>query len=159
MPSGTFTITVTGLAALTTAFQNYPAISLPYLQQALAKSWLVLAQNTTTATVPFRTGFLLQSFGGTVDGLTATWGPDVRYKTSYSRFVQFGTGPHIIEPKDAKALYWPGAQHPVKIVHHPGTKANDYMGRIVRASEDDINEQFASALEQIASAIAKQSSV
>jgi len=156
MPSGTFTIQVVGLAALTAAFQSYPTISLPYLQKALASSWAVLAQNTTTATVPFRTGFLLQSFGGTVSGLTATWGPDVRYKTSYSRFVEFGTGPHIIEPKNARALYWPGAEHPVKIVHHPGTKANDYMGRIVRVSQDEINEQFSSALEQITEAIAKQ---
>ena len=159
MPSGIFTIQVVGLAALTAAFQNYPAISLPYLQKALASSWMVLAKNTTTATVPFRTGFLLQSFGGTVDGLTATWGPDVRYKTSYSRFVEFGTKPHIIEPKDAKALYWPGAQHPVKIVHHPGTKANDYMGRLVRVSEEEINEQFSSALQQVAEVIARQSSV
>jgi len=156
MPSGTFTIQIVGLAALTAAFQDFPAISLPYLQKALASSWQVLAKNTTTATVPFRTGFLLQSFGGTIEGLTATWGPDVRYKTSYSRFVEFGTAPHDIFPKDKQALYWPGAAHPVKVVHHPGTKANDYMGRIVRTSQEDINEQFSTALQQIIEAITMQ---
>ena len=37
-------------------------------------------------------------------------------------------------PKDKKALYWPGAAHPVRKVNHPGSKANDFMGRIVAAS-------------------------
>ena len=154
MPSGTFTITITGLSQLTTAFVQAPRIALPFLQRALAQSWAILAQNTTPETVPFRTGFLLQSFGGRVNGLTAIWGPDVTYKTSYSRFVEFGTAPHEIFPKDKKALYWPGAAHPVRSVHHPGTKANDYMGRIVQASQEQINETFGTALQQIVQAIA-----
>jgi hypothetical protein len=154
MPNGTFTVTITGLAQLTAAFQQYPTVALPFLQRALAQSWAILAQNTTTKTVPFRTGFLLQSFGGMVSGLTATWGPDVMYKTSYSRFVEFGTAPHDIFPKDKKALFWEGALHPVAVVHHPGTKRNDYMGRIVQASQEQINEMFGTALQQIVEAIA-----
>jgi len=147
-----FTITISGLAALTAAFQNSPQAALPFLQRALAASSAVLAKNTTRATVPWRTGFLTQTFKAQMEGLTLRWFPTA----SYAPYVEFGTAPHIIEPKDAKALYWSGAQHPVKIVHHPGTKANPYMERIVAASEAEINEQFSSALEQITQAIARQ---
>ena len=60
----------------------------------------------------------------------------------------------MIYPKDKLALYWPGAAHPVKSVSHPGTKANPFMERIVEASQNEINEQFASALEKLTAAIA-----
>uniref|UniRef100_A0A6M3L438 Putative tail protein n=1 Tax=viral metagenome TaxID=1070528 RepID=A0A6M3L438_9ZZZZ len=39
-------------------------------------------------------------------------------------YIEFGTPPHVIIPKDKKALYWKGAEHPVKKVMHPGTRAN-----------------------------------
>lgn len=45
----------------------------------------------------------------------------------YAIYVIKGTQPHDIYPVNAKALYWPGADHPVKVVHHPGTEANDYF--------------------------------
>lgn len=40
----------------------------------------------------------------------------------YAKFLEFGTAPHIIRPKDKKALMWKGAKYPVKEVHHPGTR-------------------------------------
>jgi phage virion morphogenesis protein len=41
----------------------------------------------------------------------------------YAAIHQLGgkTGPHTIRPKKAKALFWPGARHPVKSVNHPGS--------------------------------------
>jgi len=38
-----------------------------------------------------------------------------------------GTKPHDIYPRIKKALYWPGATHPVKMVHHPGAKPNPFV--------------------------------
>jgi phage gpG-like protein len=38
----------------------------------------------------------------------------------YAAWQQFGTKPYIIRPKSKKALAWPGAAHPVGVVHHPG---------------------------------------
>ena len=38
----------------------------------------------------------------------------------YAAFHQFGTKPYVITPKKAKALFWPGARHPVKSINHPG---------------------------------------
>lgn len=37
-----------------------------------------------------------------------------------------GAGPHEIRAKDGGALMWPGADHPVKVVHHPGNPATKY---------------------------------
>lgn len=49
-------------------------------------------------------------------------------------FVLAGTKPHIIKPKNKKALAWEGmsTDYPVGAVHHPGTKPNDFLGRGLR---------------------------
>lgn len=47
--------------------------------------------------------------------------------TEYWHFVEYGTEPHVIEPRTKKALWWPGARHPVKRVNHPGTPAQPFM--------------------------------
>lgn len=53
-------------------------------------------------------------------------GPDAPYWAT----VEFGSPPHTITPRQSgmgrghrrkKALFWPGAAHPVAVVHHPGT--------------------------------------
>lgn len=42
----------------------------------------------------------------------------------YAAIHQLGgrTSPHVIRAKNGKALFWPGASHPVKSVKHPGSK-------------------------------------
>jgi hypothetical protein len=150
-----FVIQITGLAAITAAFQQYPAIAAPIIQRALSASQAILAKHTTKDTVPWRTGFLVQTFSSILSAGKLRWYPTA----SYARFVEFGTAPHMIYPKNAQALYWPGASHPVKSVFHPGTKADDYMGRIVAASQEEINVQFGTALQLITKSIAAQTSV
>lgn len=48
--------------------------------------------------------------------------------------LERGTPPHVIRPKDAKALYWPGAAHPVGKVNHPGTPAYHFLRTALRAA-------------------------
>lgn len=60
----------------------------------------------------------------TVSVTTSTGGES----SSYAIFVHEGTGPHEIYPSAAHALAWPGGAHPVKVVHHPGTRPDHYMG-------------------------------
>lgn len=36
-------------------------------------------------------------------------------------WIEYGTRPHMIYPRTKRALFWPGAEHPVSAVHHPGT--------------------------------------
>jgi hypothetical protein len=47
----------------------------------------------------------------------------VTARAGHSAVLEFGSRPHIIEPKNKKALAWPGGRHPVRRVHHPGTPA------------------------------------
>lgn len=46
---------------------------------------------------------------------------------NYCLYVEYGTAPHVITPKNKKALYWPGARHPVARVNHPGTNAQPFL--------------------------------
>lgn len=147
-----FTIQIAGLPQLIANLKNYPSIAAPILQRALSASQAILAKNTTRDTVPWRTGFLVQTFQSVLSQGVLRWFPTA----SYARFVEFGTAPHRIEPKDRLALYWPGANHPVRSVMHPGTRPNQYMERIVEASTPDIDDQFGAALQQIVQAIGAQ---
>ncbi len=56
----------------------------------------------------------------------------------YGKFVRHGTRPHVILPRFKKALFWPGAAHPVRIVHHPGTKPNPYHERAADSVKGDV---------------------
>ena len=77
------------------------------------------------------------------------WDVQVSGNTKYAIFVHAGTKPHVIRPKNAKALRWeerqkpsliqPFKRQPVNIVfaqevHHPGTKAQPWLEQaLVRA--------------------------
>lgn len=70
----------------------------------------------------------------------------VDYQTKggkYELFVRLGVPASRINPIRAvrkRALYWPGARHPVKAVYrHPGIKPNPYWDRGLEKSRDDIN--------------------
>ena len=52
----------------------------------------------------------------------------------HSLVLERGSGPHIIEPKTKKALAWPGGEHPVRKVHHPGTAAQHILRNALRAA-------------------------
>jgi len=149
-----FQVQIPKLQQLIGALGQAPEIAAPILQRALSASQAILAKYTTKETVPFRTGFLVQSFRAEMTTGMLRWFPTA----SYAPFVEFGTKPHTITARNAKALFWPGAEHPVRSVHHPGTKANQFMERIVSYAQADISDTFTTALDKISEAIASQSS-
>src|SRR5882757_9825725 len=122
-----FQIQIVGLDALVAKLHEAPSIAAPILQRALSAAQAILAKHTVKGTVPWRTGFLTQSFRSELTTGLLRWFPTA----SYAPYVEFGTKPHVIVPKDKKALYWPGAAHPVMSVNHPGTKPNPFMERII----------------------------
>lgn len=64
--------------------------------------------------------------GGNVSSLTMAKilaGTNVDYAAS----VEKGSSAHTIEAKDAGALFWPGAAHPIGKVQHPGTAPYPFM--------------------------------
>lgn len=77
---------------------------------------------------PEDTGALAESIEHHMEGpdlvVSATGGADGR---TYAAYVELGTGPHIIRPTGKKALHWQGAAHPVREVHHPGTRPQPFL--------------------------------
>ena len=51
----------------------------------------------------------------------------IKSPAEYAQWVNDGTQPYTITPTSKKALYWEGADHPVKVVHHPGIKARHFV--------------------------------
>jgi hypothetical protein len=83
---------------------------------------------------------------------TVFGGSSVRIGTEldYAKFVIEGTRPHDIYPRDKKALFWPGARHPVTHVHHPGTKPNPFLEEALASTRGAVEHFVADRLEQIA---------
>jgi hypothetical protein len=59
-----------------------------------------------------------------------------------------GTRAHDIVARNAKALFWAGASHPVARVHHPGTQANPWLRQVFEARRGAIINGIVSGLEQ-----------
>ena len=72
---------------------------------------------------------------------------------AYAMAVYSGTGtrgdtslgasgrPYDILPRAKKALYWKGADHPVKAVYgHPGIKSNPYIDRAEESTKNRLSE-------------------
>ena len=56
----------------------------------------------------------------------------------YAAALHFGTKPYVIKPRLKKALFWPGADHPVSQVNHPGLTPRPFLG----INDDDQQEMF-----------------
>lgn len=105
---------------------------------ALAAATLKAATVLTAAAkreAPVATGRLRRSIAYQVAG-------DARYvvapNTDYAVLVHEGSRPHIIRPNRKTALFWKGAAHPVKVVNHPGNRANRFMTRAVASSRPQL---------------------
>lgn len=149
-----FLVSIPNLPQLQKAVASYPSISTPILQNAIVAAQAILAKYTTSATVPVKTGYLLQNWGFAIGNLRASWYP----KAAYASYVEFGTAPHIIKAVNAKSLANKDTgQFFGPIVHHPGTKANPFLERIMAAAQPDIEALFVQALEKITAQIGAQS--
>ncbi|MYL45052.1 hypothetical protein GLV94_05305 [Virgibacillus halodenitrificans] len=84
-----------------------------------------------TATWVDRTGHARQSIHGGAEQKGDEVITYLSHGAEYGGYLEEGTPPHVIRPKNKKALYWYGASHPVKEVHHPGTKAQPVIGPTV----------------------------
>ena len=74
---------------------------------------------------PKRTGYLASQISSVVDKNAVT----VSAKAPYSAYVEFGSKPHLIEPRRARALRFEvdGGVVYSKRVHHPGTQPQPYL--------------------------------
>lgn len=91
-----------------------------WLEESIGRAILGDAQHL----VHKRTGRLRDSLRAEVhDKVLRVGSLDCNYATD----VEMGTAPHVILPRNKKALHWPGADHPVAKVNHPGTQPMPYL--------------------------------
>ena len=67
---------------------------------------------------------------------------EIQSPAIYAAAQNYGTDPYIIEPKNKKFLFWPGADHPVKMVHHPGLPGKHFVEDSIEATQARIAEFF-----------------
>lgn len=94
------------------------------------KSARARAEGGQTLTDSGRLRDSITPYASDVEAVVAT-------NVAYAAIHQFGgrTPPRTIRPRDKRALFWPGARHPVKKVNHPGATipARPFLG----LDEDD----------------------
>jgi HK97 gp10 family phage protein len=84
-------------------------------------------QNEARRRAPVDTGRLRSSIVSRAEGSGRSVGYVIGTNVNYAAAVEYGTSPHVITPKNKRALYWPGAAHPVAKVNHPGTAAQPFL--------------------------------
>lgn len=98
---------------------------------ALASAHARAVEGEAKRRAPVRTGRLRNSIRAYLSGA----GRGVLEATApYARYLHEGTGiygparkPIVIEPRGKKALWWPGAAHPVRVVRQAGIKPRDFL--------------------------------
>ncbi len=91
---------------------------------ALCVNWSETLRDETKVNAKWkdRTGHARQAIHGEVEVQNNKYTIYTSHGVQYGEYLENGTPPHIIRPKNKKALYWKGAAYPVKQVNHPGTK-------------------------------------
>ncbi|MFH9826727.1 HK97 gp10 family phage protein [Streptomyces bobili] len=84
-------------------------------------------QNEARRRAPVDTGRLRSSIVSRAEGSGRSVGYVIGSNVNYAAAVEYGTAPHVIKPVNKKALFWPGAAHPVAQVNHPGTRAQPFL--------------------------------
>ena len=109
---------------------------------ALADNWARNLENEAKANAPWkdRTGHAIQGLHGDAKMNDGEITISLSHGVEYGGILEEGSKPHIIRPKNKKALYWKGADHPVKLVHHPGTKKYATVGPTMEKNKYKIRD-------------------
>lgn len=142
-----YTIEIKGLDKLNAALKKSPQIVVSELKQGV-KTSVNIIRPIMVRNAPAKTAKLRMNIYARVSGLTGEVGPNLSI-TPYALFVHKGTKSYIIRPRIKKALFWPGARHPVKMVRHPGIKPNPFVERTVKEIENPINMIFQNHIRNI----------
>ncbi|MZK53674.1 hypothetical protein [Clostridium beijerinckii] len=121
-------------------FINRKKAGMSLLCNLIAKDFEQQAQSNAKWTD--RTANARQGLNGGSEGSNGDYTIYVAHGVDYGEILEEGSKPHEIRPKNAKGLYWKGAAHPMKVVHHPGTKG-------FHTIEDTLNENKDKTIERI----------
>ena len=117
------------------------------IQKVLKKAGMNIeagAKDNLTSNNSVNTGHLRRSIGNFRRGMTVTVHTS---NVKYAIIVEKGSRPHIIRPKNKKALYWEGAKYPVKQVKHPGSKAKPFLIPAFEKEKDQFLERLKEVIE------------
>jgi hypothetical protein len=102
---------------------------------ALANAHVRAVEGEATASAPSRTGTLKNAIRAYFSGLNSGV---LEASAPHADYLHWGTGiygprrmPVLIEPKGKRALWWPGAIHPVRAVRHKGIRPRDFLRHAV----------------------------
>ena len=132
------------MGALSSAPAVLDAANLEAMNQSV---FLVEAEAKANEAPHTKTGRLFSSIHGEVK--TAPLEGRVGTSVEYGPYLEFGTAPHEIAPVAKLALFWPGALHPVSLVHHPGQRADPFMKPALDDSKDSIQDFFSQAAKKL----------
>lgn len=132
-----FTIKIPELSGLIDALAAVGANCDRLINLAI-KASILRVQLEARTRAPHRTGTLQRSILPEFESLHG----EVKVNEKYGLFLEEGTSPHDIYPRNKKALMWKGAMHPVKVVHHPGMAARPFFQPAIQASRVFIEDQF-----------------
>lgn len=139
----TFTVKVSGTSGLRAGRAGWQAAAREWTKSVEA---LVERELQAKAPVSPKHGGALRKSIRSRSAVGASRAEIVFTASDVARFVIDGTRPHEIRPKTAKALFWEGADHPVAVVHHPGTRPNDFVRRAIEPLRPEIQAALSRAL-------------
>ena len=125
-----------------------PEVTMREMRAAADRS-LTRLQKRERQEMPRRSGKMASSVQKRIEGMGGRVGPRI----FYAPYVHDGTKPHTILPRNKKALWWPGAAHPVRRVQHPGTKPNPFVERTLKGEKVAVKNEYVKAGERILQSI------
>jgi HK97 gp10 family phage protein len=134
-----FSIKIEGLDKLQEGFIKAPQEMVKDIQEAVRDAGTVIyAQEVKEA--PSATSNLRGSIQMDLHPMSAEIYPTAKY----APYVNFGTKPHVIEPKNGKVLAFKSGGKLIfaRKVNHPGTKANPFMERTVEKVTERVGQIF-----------------
>lgn len=90
------------------------------------------------ATWTDRTSNARQGLEGGCEAGSSNYSIYIAHGVDYGEILEKGSKPHVIKPKNKKALYWRGAAHPYKQVNHPGTEGKPILEPTIQANKETI---------------------
>ena len=132
----TFELDTSPIGKLPGKMKKAQALGLKYAAQDMVR---FLMQNS-----PVDHGLLRQWFIESIDDEQAT----IKSPAKYAIYQDQGTRPYLIYPNKKKALFWEGAEHPVKMVAHPGVEAKHFVQNSFEQLQPLIPGYFLKALEE-----------
>lgn len=104
--------------------------------EGLLRRFAEKAVESAQSRAPKKTGYLASQISSVVEGGSAT----IYAKAPYSAYVEFGTKPHLIQPRRTKALRFEvgGEEVFATRVQHPGTQPQPYLFPAVYEAISDL---------------------